>query len=69
MSKHQYIIRKEGDRHNYIKWGYYWQCFSHLYANANPEFRKRMETLKAEDDAMSLRKSLAVPGKHYPNSR
>ena len=69
MSKHTYQIRTEGDRHPYIKRGYYWKCFSHLYANATDSFRLRMEAMKTEDETNVHKRSLGAQGSHYPAQR
>lgn len=70
MSAHEYKIRTEGDRAPYIKRGYYWKCFGHLFTeNISPEFRARMLAMKADDEEEVNKRSLGSQGSHYPMQR
>lgn len=46
------------ERHPYIKVGWYWTVFQDLYnkANLSPNYRKRMDRLKEQDERQATKK-------------
>jgi hypothetical protein len=54
----------ESGKDPYIRIGNYERLFWHLYANASPQFKKRMDRQKALDE-----KRLKMINNHYPKDR
>ena len=54
----------EAGKHPYIRKGNYWAVFGHLYESATPDFKKRMEREREQDE-----KSVKIIDSRYPNVR
>lgn len=62
MAQHNHTT--EAGRHPYMRKGFYMNLFGHMYPNASPKFKKRMDKQKALDE-----KGLKMINNHYPNDR